>query len=178
MCVALVAVATVAAATEEGLAAAAEKDEKIALLTLKATKLEKKTAKLEAAVDAMKTLSPETKRQVAVELSAAKSCVATDPKASCELLADTGAPPAKPESNLGEPLQARIERAVQQYLGESLKPHTKKMIIKMVKAEVGSQCARRSGSVLASVKGVLAANNPNPHVCDKNDRVGWPPRCV
>ena len=65
LCVALVAVATVAAATEEGLAAAAEKDEKIALLTQKATKLE-------AAVDAMKTLSPETKRQVAVELSAAE----------------------------------------------------------------------------------------------------------
>ena len=70
--------------------------------------LSAQNAKLEAAVDAMKTLSPETKRQVAVELSAAKSCVATDPKASCELVADTGAPPAKPESNLGEPLQARI----------------------------------------------------------------------
>ena len=104
--------------------------------------LSAQNAKLEAAVDAMKTLSPETKRQVAVELSAAKSCVATDPKASCELLADTGAPPAKPESNLGEPLRARIERAVQQGLGESLKPHTKRMIIKIVKAHVGSQCAR------------------------------------
>ena len=66
--------------------------EKIALLTLEAKHHKLEKTKLEAAVDAMKTLSPETKRQVAVELSAAKSCVATDPKASCELIADTGAP--------------------------------------------------------------------------------------
>ena len=123
-CVALVAVATVAAATEEGLAeedkirvletkirALQTKDrvqetkiraqetkirameqerrqenEKIALLTLEAKHHKLEKTKLKAAVDAMKTLSPETKRQVAVELSAAKS------------LADTGAPPAKPES--------------------------------------------------------------------------------